>query len=64
MSDTSKQTEEMTRSQKAFVDAPEPMQRLIRQVLSEERQVVHLDTRPDIHKNILEHVKAIVRGES
>lgn len=57
----SNQTEELTRSQKAFAEAPEPIQRLIRQVLSEERQVMHLKTRPEIHKKILEHVKSIAR---
>lgn len=63
MSNSTNQPEEMTRSQKAFVDAPEQIQRLIRQVLSEERQVVHLKTRPEIHKKILDHVRAIVRAE-
>lgn len=61
MSDDGKKTKELTRSQKAFSEAPEPIQRLIRQVLVEERQVVHLKTRPEIHKKILDHVKSIVR---
>ena len=56
-------TEKLTRSQKAFVDAPEPIQRLVRQVLSEERQVMHLKSRvgQNTHQKILDFVKTIVR---
>jgi hypothetical protein len=61
MSDITSETEKMTRSQKVFVEAPEPIQRLIRQVLSEERQVRHLQNRQNIHQKILDHVRSIVR---
>lgn len=53
--------ENLTRSQKKFVEAPEPVQRLIRQVLGEERQVMHLTTRPNIHQKILDQVKSVIR---
>jgi len=56
-------TEELTRSQKAFVEAPEPIQRLIRQVLAEERQVMHLSSKTgtSIHQKILDQVKSVIR---
>ena len=50
-------TGERTRSQQAFLDASEPIQQLIRAVLGEERNVMHLKRRPEIHQKILEHVK-------
>ena len=55
--------EELTRSQKKFVGAPEPIQRLIRQILSEERQTMHLANRVGaaIHQKILDQVKSVIR---
>lgn len=55
--------EDLTRSQKKFVEAPEPIQRLIRQVLSEERQTMHLANRAGaaIHQKILDQVKSVFR---
>lgn len=41
--------------------APEEIRELIKSVLQEERQVMHMRTRPDIHKNILQHVKRLVQ---
>ena len=63
MSDTSKPTEDLTRSQKAFIEADESVQRIVRQVLTEERQVMHLKNRvgEKIHQKILDLVKSIVR---
>jgi hypothetical protein len=54
---------ELTRSQKKFLEAPEQIQRLIRQVLGEERQVMHLSNRvgSGIHQKILDQVKSVVR---
>lgn len=48
---------EQTRSQHAFIKAAEPIQQLIRAVLREERDVMHLKRRPEIHQKILDHVK-------
>jgi hypothetical protein len=53
--------ENLTLSQKKFVEASEHVQRLIRQVLGEERQVMHLATRPNIHQKILDQVKSVIR---
>lgn len=53
--------ENLTQSQKKFVEAPEHVQRLIRKILGEERQVMHLTTRPNIHQKILDAVKDVIR---
>lgn len=50
-----------TRSRLEFQKAPEEIRELIKAVLQEERAVMHMRTRPDIHKNILLHVKRIVQ---
>jgi hypothetical protein len=52
---------EETASREEFQKAPEPIRELIKAVLQEERQVMHMKTRPDIHKNILQHVKRLVQ---
>jgi hypothetical protein len=49
-----------TKSREEFMKAPEEIRELIKAVLQEERQVMHMRTRPDIHKNILKHVKRLV----
>ena len=50
-----------TGSRDEFQKAPEEIRELIKSVLQEERQVMHMRTRPDIHKNILQHVKRLVQ---
>ena len=55
-----KQTAGETKSREEFQKAPEEIRELIKAVLQEERQVMHMKTRPDIHKNILQHVKRLV----
>jgi hypothetical protein len=56
-----KQTSGETRSREEFQKAPEVIQELVKAVLQEERQVMHMRTRPDIHKNILQHVKRLIQ---
>lgn len=51
------QSREQTRSQQEFVKAPEQIQQLVRAVLRDERDVMHLKRRPEIHQKILDHVK-------
>lgn len=53
----SEQPREQTRSQQAFIKAAEPIQQLVRDVLREEREVMHLKRRAEIHQKILDHVK-------
>jgi hypothetical protein len=56
-------SDEQTTSQKKFAEAPEHIQRLIRQVLSEERQVMHLANKSGtgIYQKILDQVKGVIR---
>ncbi len=54
-------TADRTRSQDAFLNASEETQQLVRSVLRDERDVMHLKRRPEIHQKILDHVKRIVR---
>ncbi len=55
-----RQTAGETKSRDEFMKAPDEIRELIKAVLQEERQVMHMKTRPDIHKNILQHVKRLV----
>lgn len=50
-----------TRAQHVFKDSPEDMKKLIKTILEEERKVMHKQRRPNIHQNIYDHVKRIVR---
>ena len=50
-----------TPSQKEFLKAPAELKDLIRAVLSTEREVMHLQRRPEIHQKILNHVKSSIR---
>lgn len=44
-----------------FVDAGPEYQKLIRDILSEERKVMHLQRRNDIHQRIYDHVRRIIK---
>jgi hypothetical protein len=46
-----------TRSQQLFLDAPEEYQKLVRDILKEEREVMHLLRRPEIHQKIVNLVR-------
>ena len=46
-----------TRSQQLFLAAPEELQKLVRDILKEEREVMHLLRRPDIHQKIVHLVR-------
>lgn len=48
-------------SSEEFLKASEEIRDLIKSILQEERQVMHMKTRPDIHKNILQHVKRLIQ---
>jgi hypothetical protein len=50
-----------SRARQIFLSASPVTQTLIRSVLAEEREVQHLLRRPEIHRNILEHVKQEVK---
>ena len=52
---------ELRRAQRVFKEAPESLKELIRHLLIEERQVMHLKRRSDIHQRIYEHVKRVIK---
>jgi hypothetical protein len=51
----------LTRAQEIFRTTKPEYQALIRDVLKEERDVMHLKRRSDIHQRIYEHIKRVVR---
>lgn len=59
MSDTAPTSDpgKYTRSQQLFLDAPEEYQKLVRDILREEREVMHLLRRPEIHQKIVNLVR-------
>ena len=57
MTDNKDAPREQTRSQQEFLKAPEPIQQLVRSVLGEERDVMHLRRRSEIYQKILDHVR-------
>jgi hypothetical protein len=57
MSEPESETKNYTRSQKLFLDAPEEYQKLVRDILREEREVMHLLRRPEIHQKIVNLVR-------
>lgn len=50
-----------TRAQELFKSANPLCQALIRDCLREERDVMHLKRRSDIHQRIYEHVKRVIK---
>jgi len=62
MTDSSgEQLKKLTTAQELFKNAQPEYQSLIRDVLKEEREVMHLSYRNDIHQKIYEHVKRVIR---
>lgn len=52
---------QITRAQAIFKDAKVEYQTLIRDVLKEERDVMHLKRRSDIHQRLYDHIKRIIK---
>lgn len=59
--DTETPLKKLTRAQEIFKAAPQEYQMLIRDILKEERDVMHLKRRSDIHTRLYEHVKRVIR---
>ena len=57
MPDSETETKNYTRSQQLFLAAPEEYQKLCRDILKEEREVMHLLRRPQIHQQIVHLVR-------
>jgi hypothetical protein len=57
MSDPLPEEQNLTRSQKLFLQAPDEIQKLLRDILKEEREVMHMIKRPEIHQKIVNLVR-------
>ncbi|WP_041245437.1 hypothetical protein [Geotalea uraniireducens] len=55
------QSKKLTRAQEIFKAASPEYQTLIRDILKEERDVMHLKRRSDIHQRLFEHVKRVIK---
>lgn len=51
----------LTRAQEIFKSAKSEYQTLIREILKEERDVMHLRRRSDIHQRLYDHVKRVIK---
>jgi hypothetical protein len=51
----------LTRAQKIFMSASPDIQTLLRDILKEERDVMHLKRRYEIHTRIYDHIKRVVK---
>ena len=59
--DTPESLKKLTRAQEVFKAASPEYQTLIRDILKEERDVMHLKRRSDIHTRLYEHVKRVIK---
>lgn len=50
-----------TEAARIFSRAPDEYRMLIRHILTDEREVMHLKRRSDIYQRIYEHVKRVVK---
>lgn len=55
------QRQRLTRAQEVFKAASSEYQTLIRDILKEERDVMHLRRRSDIHQRLYDHIKRIIK---
>lgn len=53
--------QKITRAQAIFKSANPEYQTLIRDILKEERDVMHLQRRSDIHQRLYDHIKRIIK---
>jgi len=54
-------SKKLTRAQEIFKMSSPEYQALIRDILKEERDVMHLKRRSDIHQRLYEHVKRVIK---
>lgn len=52
---------QLSKAQQAFRDAPADYRDLIREILKEERDVMHLKRRSDIHQRLYDHIKRVIK---
>ncbi len=61
MSDHAKPNKKLTDAQQIFKSAPMEYQDLIRSILKEEREVMHLKRRNEIHQRIYDHIRQAIK---
>jgi|GEM_PF-1643502 hypothetical protein len=54
-------TNKLTRAQEIFKSIKLEYQSLIRDILKDERDLMHLRRRPEIHQRIYEHIKRVIK---
>ncbi len=54
-------TTELSRAQAIFKSSQQEIQILIRDILKEERDVMHLKRRSDIHQRLYDHIKRVIK---
>ena len=59
--ETKTEQQPLTASQRAFREAPSEIKDLVKRVLQEERKVMHMKKRAEIHATILEQVKRAIQ---
>ncbi|TWJ26534.1 hypothetical protein [Geobacter argillaceus] len=59
--DSPETIKKLTRAQEIFKSATPEYQALIREILKEERDVMHLKRRSDIHQRLYEHVRRVIK---
>lgn len=61
MSNETKPPAKATRAQQIFKESPDDLKKLIKDILEEERKVMHKLRRPNIHQTIYDQVKRLIR---
>ena len=61
MSDSKLNVKSVTRAQEIFKSANPEYKELIRDFLKEERDVMHLKRRSDIHQRLYDHIKRVIK---
>ncbi|MHB8712500.1 MAG: hypothetical protein ACYC9T_09350 [Trichloromonadaceae bacterium] len=55
------QTKDLTRAQEIFKNAKPEYKELIRDILKDERDVMHLKRRNDIHQRLYDHIRRVIK---
>jgi hypothetical protein len=54
-------SKKLTRAQEIFRSITPEYQSLIRDILKDERDLMHLRRRPEIHQKIYDHIKRVIK---
>jgi len=58
---SSESARRLSRAQEIFKNAKPEYQALLRDILKEERDVMHLRRRSDIHQRLYEHIRRVIK---